>query len=223
MGGRKAMTLPFAGEQRMRYEIPPGGISLTGYIVRRLHKTALLDDMVQALPNDPALALAHFGIYCAAAATSWGPAYYQPGFDRPGTARSERDPDTGAQVTVRQLVRDPHYNFAFEITLPDGGTIRGSESITGTTVGVQGLGMPAPSSFEYHSADGSYQAQAVGIITSELAPRLFQMWQVRGYGRLQLSDSHGSRGALELTRQGTITARVTRADGKTLTASCQIA
>lgn len=220
------LTLPaiaFAGMERMQYETPRGGISITGYIARRLHKTALLDDIETALSRRPALALMQFAIYAAAAATSWGPALYQPRFDRPGAEVAEADPDTGAQVTVRCLATEPHYTFEFDVLLPGGGRISGQEAITGTTVSLTGLGMPAPSRFRYQSADAVYEAEAIGTITSELAPHLFGPWHIRGYGALQLTDTLGQQGVLSLDRQGQASVVVRELEGQTCRASCRLA
>jgi hypothetical protein len=224
MNAELELTLPthtFTGLERMRYETPDGGITLTGYIVRRLHKTALLDGISAHTAEQPALALLQFGIYVLAAATSWGPALYQPDFGRPGAVVSEADPDTGVVVTVQFVSSSPHYTFHFEARLPDGSLIEGRESITGTTVGLSGLGMPAPSTFTYSSPDG-YEASAVGTINSELAPRLFQSWQIRGYGSLQLSDNRGSSGRADLNRAGLIAVEATTPDGKHLHSRYQL-
>ncbi|MBL8162241.1 MAG: hypothetical protein JNJ61_09675 [Anaerolineae bacterium] len=224
MNAELELTLPtrtFTGLERMRYETPSGGITLTGYIVRRLHKTALLEGITANGKQQPALALLQFGIYALAAATSWGPALYQPDFGRPGAVVSEADPDTGALVTAQFISSSPHYTFHFEVRLPDGGLIEGRESITGTTVGLSGLGMPAPSTFTYSSPDG-YEASAVGTINSELAPRLFQSWQIRGYGSLQLGDNQGSTGRADLNRSGLIAVEATTPDGTRLRSRYQM-
>lgn len=200
-------ALPLTGKRRMAYETPPQGITLTGYIARRMHKTRLLEDMVSLVREDPLEALVRFGMYAAAAGTSYGPALYQPRFDGPGAVVSEQDPDTGARITVQQNARSPHYSFSYEVNLPDGSRITGEEQILGTTVGLRGLGMPAPSAFRFDSADGAYQAFASGTIHSELAPGLGR-WRVRGYADLQLEDSSGNRGALSLDRKGRLKVKI---------------
>lgn len=203
---------PLTGSRRMHYETPPQGISLTGYIARRMHKTRLLAGLSAAIHTDAAGALARFGAYAAAAGTSFGPAMYQPRFDGPGSSVVESDPETGAVVTVQQLARSPHYSFSVEVQLPDGGQVKGEEQILGTTVGLRGLGMPAPSTFVYTSADGSYQASAAGTIHSELVPGLGR-WRVRGHADLQLQDNQGNRGELVLDRKGQIRIEVRSDDG----------
>ena len=195
----RANNLPLIGAQRMGYETPPQGITLTGYINRRMHKTRLLSDIETLVETNPAGALGAFGFYAIAAATSWGPAMYQPTFDRPGSEVVEKDPETGAIITVRQLPRSPHYTFTYQVELPGGGSVTGREAITGTTVGFTGLGMPAPSLFNFYSANGIYEAEATGTINSELAPRIGR-WQVRGYGELILEDNLGNQGVLSLKR-----------------------
>ena len=205
-------VLPFTGVERMNYETPPQGITLTGYIVRRMHKTRLLAEMADLVAESPAQALAQFGVYAAAAGTSYGPAMYQPRFDRPGAEVTETDPETGAVVTVHQGKREPHYAFTYEVRLPDGSRIAGEEKILGTTVGLRGLGMPAPSQFEYQHAQDGYRAAANGVINSELAPGLGR-WRVRGYADLQLEDNRGNRGSISLDRKGRIEIEITSEDG----------
>jgi hypothetical protein len=196
----------FTGSQRMRYETPPGGITLTGYLARRLQKTALLRDIEVDIRQNPVLALIKFGFYAAASATSYGPVNYQPRFERPGASYVEQDPDTGAEIAVNYAHRSPHYTFTFEVRLPDGGLIKGTESITGTTIGLKGVGMPAPSRFDYWSADRGYAASATGIITSELVLRPLRATQVRGYGELRLTDLRGSSGEVTVDREAVLRA-----------------
>lgn len=197
----------------MDYETPPGGVSLTSYIARRMHKTRLLMEMnTLSIPEK----LAQFAIYAAAAATSWGPARYQPRFDRPGTIIEQPDPETGALIHVEQLERNPHFQFNFKVEMPDGAQVKGQETILGTTVGLRGLGMPAPSFYEYVSADEHYHAIAQGIINSELVPGfLFTSTKVRGYGDLDVSDNQNHSGKLKLTRQAQMIVQITT-EGKTV-------
>ncbi|NWF68850.1 MAG: hypothetical protein HXY40_07180 [Chloroflexi bacterium] len=199
-------TASFSGRARMHYETPPQGITITGYIVRRLHKTSLLESIRDLLGKDYSAALAQFAAYAAAASSSYGPALYQPQFDRPGSKISEADPDTGALVTVQQLARQPHIAFEYRVQMPNGDLVSGRESILGTTVGLHGLGMPAPSLFEFQSAQCGYTAHAAGTICSELAPNWanFGATQVRAHGTLELSDNMGHSGSLKLDRKGHI-------------------
>ena len=213
--------LPLAGLSRMKYETPPQGISITAYIVRRMHKTRLLKDIEDLAIDDTQLALSRVGVYAAAAGTSWGPALYQPRFDSPGTTISEADPETGALITVKQIEGIQNYAFVYEVQLPDGGRLVGNEKILGTTVGFRGLGMPAPSRFEFTNANGTYQATATGIIHSELAPGLGQ-WKVRGYGDLQLEDNQGNRGFLQLDRDGKISIQIQSETGEKYSQTIQL-
>jgi hypothetical protein len=204
--------MPMTGKTRMYYETPPKGITITGYIVRRMHKTRLLNSMTDLFENSPPKALAQFGIYAVAAGTSYGPALYQPRFDQPGSVVSETDPETGAIVTVKQEARSPHYSFSYRVEMKNGNRITGSEQILGTRVGLRGLGMPAPSNFLFESSTG-YKATATGLISSELAPGLGR-WRVRGYAELTIEDNLGNQGQITLDRKGRLKIVVNSPDGK---------
>jgi hypothetical protein len=186
-----------------RYELPPEGTSLLGYIVRRMHKTAWLVPVPKLLSQgQSAKALEHIAIYTAASSTSYGRAYYQPTFNETGDIVSEPDPATGAIVTARLDSRSPHYHISYDIVMPNGDTFQGNEEITGTTVGLRGLGMPAPSRFTFTSGD--YMAEMIGIITSELALSLVGRTRIRAYGSLNFTDNLGNAGRLELKRDGSL-------------------
>lgn len=186
-----------------RYELPPEGISLLGYVVRRMHKTEWLAKVPTALAaGQAAKALESAAVYAAVSSTSFGRAYYQPQFNRTGESVSEADPHTGALVTAKLESSSPHYHISYEALMPNRDLFRGSETITGTTVGWHGLGMPAPSKFTFTS-DG-YTAEFTGIITSELALSLFGNTRIRAYGYLDLKDSDGNTGRLDLSRSGDI-------------------
>lgn len=190
-----------------RYELPPEGITLLGYIVRRMHKTEWLVKASAAITEGkPKQALEFTAVYAAASSTSFGRAYYQPRFNRVDETVSEADPTTGASVTARLESDTPHYHITYEAVLPNGDTFRGSERITGTTVGFRGLGMPAPSRFTFTS--GVYTAEFQGVITSELALSLFGSTRIRAYGSLTIQDNRGNAGRLELKRAGDITIRI---------------
>ncbi len=185
----------------VRYELPPEGITLLGYIVRRMHKTAWLAPIPEMLAQgQSAKALEYVAIYTAASSTSYGRAYYQPNFNATGDIVSEPDPATGANVTARLDSRSPHYHISYEVAMPNGDTFKGSEEITGTTVGLRGLGMPAPSRFTFTS--GKYNAELTGIITSELALSLLSRTRIRAYGSLNFKDNLSNAGYLELSRDG---------------------
>lgn len=196
-----------------RYELPPKGITLLGYIVRRMHKTVWLATVPELLAQGrSAKALEHIAIYTTTASTSYGRAYYQPTFDATGDSVSEPDPATGAIITARLDSRSPHYYISYEAIMPNGDTFQGKEEITGTTIGLRGLGMPAPSRFTFTS--GEYAVELSGIITSELALSLIGRTRIRAYGSLNFKDNLGNAGRLELNRDGdltlTINGQVTR-------------
>jgi hypothetical protein len=194
-------------QETTRYELPPEGISLLGYVVRRMHKTEWLANVPAALAaGQSARALEYTAVYAAASSTSFGRAYYQPSFNRAGDVISETDPATGAVVTARLESVSPHYHITYEALLPNRDLFRGSETITGTTVGLRGLGMPAPSKFTFTS--GSYSAELTGVITSELVLSLVGRTRIRGYGFLNLQDSASNTGRLDLSRSGDIAIRI---------------
>jgi hypothetical protein len=196
-----------------RYELPPEGTSLLGYIVRRMHKTAWLAPVTEILSQGKsAKALEHIAIYAALSSTSYGRAHYQPSFDATGDSVSEPDPVTGAQVTARLDSRSPHYHISYDVIMPNGDTFEGSEEITGTTFGLRGLGMPAPSRFTFTS--NGYNADLTGIITSELALSLFGNTRIRAYGSLNFKDNLDNTGRLELNRDGSLTIIVNEIETK---------
>lgn len=205
------MTIePLFTTKRMEYETPRGGISLGGYVARRLHKTILLAPVAEWIQQDSAQALAQIGLYAIAGSTSFGPAMYQPDGNRPGDVVETRDPETNARVRVEY---EGDVTFSYRVELDGLGALWGREQILGTTVGLRGLGMPAPSTFEFASADGSYTAALKGMITSELAPGIGR-WRVRGYGELQLKDNQGNQGTLKLDRAGNVEIVITTVNGK---------
>ncbi|MBN1450184.1 MAG: hypothetical protein JW963_04140 [Anaerolineales bacterium] len=187
----------------VRYELPPEGITLLGYIVRRMHKTVWLTPVPELLARGhSAKALENIAIYTATSSTSYGRAYYQPNFNATGDIVSEPDPATGANVTARLDSRSPHYHISYNVGMSNGDAFQGKEEITGTTVGLRGLGMPAPSRFTFMS--GEYMAELTGIITSELALSLLSRTRIRAYGSLNFKDNLGNAGRLELNRDGTL-------------------
>jgi len=197
-----------------RYELPPEGITLLGYVVRRMHKTAWLlpvDSLLAA--SQTAEALAQIALYAAAASASFGPAYYQPTFNAVGDTVSEVDPATGALVTAKLEARSPHYRLSYSAELPEGSRFAGEEEITGTTVSLNGLGMPAPSRFNFTTGTGEYTAQIVGTFVSELLPRWPITSRIRAHGNLDLRDSAQNRGTLQLRRSGDVRVELTAATG----------
>lgn len=188
---------------RTRYELPTSGISLLGYIVRRMHKTQWLISVPGLIASDKTdEALARIAVYAVAASTSFGKAYYQPRFNAVGEEITEPDPDTGAVIWARLDSSSPTYKISYSATLADGSSFTGSEEITGTTVGLRGLGMPAPSRFHFRSGD--YAAELSGILTSELALSLVGNTRIRAYGFLNFSDNAGNTGKLNIDRGSNI-------------------
>ena len=182
-----------------RYELPPAGITLLGYVVRRMHKTRWLmpiPDLIAEKKTEQALA--HVAMYSVTSSTSFGRAYYQPQFNSTGAEVSEPDPLTGAIVTAKLISTSPHYLITYTATMPNGDVFSGSEEITGTTVGLRGLGMPAPSKFNFTS--GAYTAELTGILTSELALSFIGRTRIRAYGFLNFSDSAANTGKLNIDR-----------------------
>lgn len=182
-----------------RYELPPEGITLLGYVVRRMHKTALLDGIPALLAkNKTGEALACVARYAVASSTSFGPAYYQPRFNAVGDQISEADPATRAIVTAKLESATPHYHITYTAAMPNGDIFSGSEQITGTIVGLRGLGMPAPSKFNFKSSN--YTADLSGLLTSELALSFIGRTRIRAYGFLNFYDNAGNTGKLTLDR-----------------------
>lgn len=190
-----------------RYELPPQGISLLGYIVRRMHKTQWLMPVPMLIAGSHTeAALAHVAMYTVTASTSYGRAYYQPRFNREGETLSEPDPDTGIVVSATLTSSSPTYKISYTVKLPHGSSFTGSEEIQGTTIGLRGLGMPAPSRFSFQSSD--YAVQLSGVLTSELVLSLIGRTRIRAYGFLNFNDNCNNAGTLKVDRQQTIELQV---------------
>jgi hypothetical protein len=182
-----------------RYELPPTGITLLGYVVRRMHKTQWLTSIPALIAeNKTSEALAKVAMYAVTSSTSFGPAYYQPQFNSVGAEVNEADPITGAMVTAKLVSTSPHYFITYTAAMPNGDVFSGSEEITGTTVGLRGLGMPAPSKFNFKS--GEFSADLTGILTSELALSLIGRTRIRAYGFLNFNDNANNSGKLSIDR-----------------------
>jgi hypothetical protein len=194
-----------------RYELPTTGITLLGYVVRRMHKTQLLTsvpELIVAGKTDEALA--QVAMYAVTSSTSFGRAFYQPQFDSVGAEVSEADPQTGAVVKAKLEANSPTYQISYSATMSNGDVFSGREEITGTTVGLRGLGMPAPSKFHFKS--GEYSVELTGVLTSELALSLIGRTRIRAYGFLNFSDNAGNTGKLNLNRSGKIEMKVNNKD-----------
>ncbi len=190
-----------------RYELPSEGNTLLGYVVRRMHKTHYLAEIPALLAEfNMAQALVRIGLYAVASSASFGRAYYQPEFNQTGEIIREADPETGALITAKLESRSPHYMISYSAVMPNGDTFSGREEITGTTIGLRGLGMPAPSKLLFTS--GKYIAEMTGIITSELVLSLIGNTRIRAYGFLNLEDNAGNAGKLQLERNGNILIQV---------------
>jgi hypothetical protein len=186
-----------------RYELPSTGITLLGYVVRRMHKTELLTSVSALLAKKKSSdALAKVAMYAVTSSTSFGRAYYQPQFNSAGAEVSEADPATGAIVTATLVSTSPHYLITYTASMPNGDIFSGSEEITGTTVGLRGLGMPAPSKFYFKS--GNYSAELTGILTSELALSLIGRTRIRAYGFLNFNDNANNTGKIIIDRSKNI-------------------
>ena len=186
-----------------RYELPPAGITLLGYVVRRMHKTKWLTAVPALLAeNKSSDALAQIAMYAVTSSTSFGQAYYQPQFNSVGAEISEADPVTGAVVHAKLVSTSPNYLITYTATMLNGDIFSGSEEITGTTVGLRGLGMPAPSKFNFKS--GSYTAELMGLLTSELALSLIGRTRIRAYGFLNFFDNANNTGKLTVDRSTNI-------------------
>ena len=190
-------------EDTTRYELPTARITLLGYVVRRMHKTHWLIPIPSLIAEGRTDdALAKIAYYAAASSTSFGRAYYQPIFNSPGAEVSEPDPKTGAVVTAKLASTSPHYLISYTAVMPNGDIFSGKEEITGTTVGLRGLGMPAPSIFQFKS--GGYEVELTGILTSELVLSLIGKTRIRAYGFLNFNDNAGNTGKLTLDRNNKI-------------------
>ncbi len=182
-----------------RYELPATGITLLGYVVRRMHKTQWLMSIPALLAeNKSDKALAQIAMYAVTSSTSFGRAYYQPQFNSKGAEISEADPTTNAIVTAKLVSTSPSYFITYTAAMPNGDIFSGSEEITGTTVGLRGLGMPAPSKFNFKS--GEYSAELTGLLTSELALSLIGRTRIRAYGFLNFNDNKNNTGKLSIDR-----------------------
>ncbi len=186
-----------------RYELPATGITLLGYVVRRMHKTQLLTPVPELIASGKtAEALAKIAIYAVTSSTSFGRAFYQPQFDSVGAEVSEADPQTGTTVKAKLEASSPTYRISSSALMPNGDVFSGREEITGTTVGLRGLGMPAPSKFNFVS--GNYSAELTGVLTSELALSLIGHTRIRAYGFLNFNDSTNNSGKLTIDRSNKI-------------------
>ena len=214
---------PFRPSADARADYETDGTTFLQYLARRAAKTIILEPLQQLLTVKrqggpiPAAALVCFAYYAVAASTSYGRGYRQPTFSSERSA-TEKDRETSAVITATSI--GARGDLAAEITAEVAGIGRfvGNERILGTTVGLRGLGMAAPSQFSFETAQGrgttllAWRGEARGTVTTELAPS-FRGTTVRAYGSLALSDDAGSTGTATLNREGEISITVTDRSG----------
>lgn len=146
------------------------------------------------------LAIAH---YTAASSVTFGKLYYEPRRDRPGTIRTENDPQTGAQVTAVLESSSPDICLAYDVNLLSGGFFHGRETNSDASVSLRGWVHTVTCQFQFHHPDPQYTATISGNILREIVPHLAGPWHIRAHGSLELTDSHGHTGRLILQRNGT--------------------
>ena len=211
-----------AGDRRAPYETH--GTSFLLYLARRAAKSRILLPLRELLAvkraggPEYAAALACFAYYAVAGSTTYGKGYRQPDFTRERRVE-ERDRQTGALITVRDAGDERGIAAEIDLSLAGLGQFRGRERILGTTVGLRGLGMAAPSTYtftidETGHRDGlaAWWGEGRGTITTELAPSLGGT-KIRAYGELALAGSDGSRGRATCDREGRFAAEVTGSNG----------
>ena len=214
---------PFRPSADARADYETEGTTFLQYLARRAAKTVILKPLEGLLDTQrnggpiPAAALVCFAYYAVAASTSYGRGYRQPNFSSERSA-TETDRETSSVITARSV--GARGDLAAEITAEVEGIGRfvGNERILGTTVGLRGLGMAAPSQFSFETLHGqgskllAWRGEARGTVTTELAPSL-RGTTVRAYGSLSLSDDAGSTGTASLNREGAVSITVTDRSG----------
>ena len=214
---------PFRPSADARADYETDGTTFLQYLARRAAKTVILKPLEGLLAVKrsggplPAAALVCFAYYAVAASTSYGRGYRQPAFSNERSA-IEKDRETSSVITARSV--GARGDLAAEITAEVEGVGRfvGNERILGTTVGLRGLGMAAPSQFSFETTHErgapllAWRGEARGTVTTELAPS-FRGTTVRAYGSLALSDDAGSAGKATLNRDGEISITVTDRSG----------
>ena len=214
---------PFRPSADARADYETDGTTFLQYLARRAAKTVILEPLQQLLAVQrpggpiPAAALVCFAYYAVAASTSYGRGYRQPTFSSERSA-VEQDRERSSVITARSV--GARGDLAAEITAEVAGIGRfiGNERILGTTVGLRGLGMAAPSQFSFETTRGrgatllAWRGEARGTVTTEIAPSL-RGTTVRAYGSLALSDDAGSTGTATLSREGEVSITVTDRSG----------
>ena len=199
----------------VQYELPPEGISLLGYVVRRMHKTQLLEDvstMLAAKQTTQALySVAH---YTAAASVTFGKLYYEPRPDRLGSTHKENDPRTGASVSAMLESIAPNMGLSCAVSLPGGAYFHGREISRDASASLRGWVNPTTCAFHFHHETPAYTAKIKGNITREIVPHVAGPWHMRAHGTLELQDSAGNVGRLILRRDATATVILTSVAGE---------
>lgn len=223
----RIVTPPFSPHGSARAEYETHGTSFMSYLARRAAKTRLLLPLRTLLALDRrggperAGALVCFAYYAAAASTTYGRGYRQPEFDGIREAH-EHDRQTNARIGATDIGVGREIKAEIRATIPHIGSFVAREQVLRTTVGLRGLGMPAPSSFAF-DVDGSgraagltpWRGEAKGIITTELALSLGGT-EIRAHGSLDLRGSDGSTGRATLDRDGSLVVEVRDPHGDTL-------
>ncbi len=194
-----------------RYELPPEGITNLGYIVRRMHKTSTLGKMSETLQGGEFVhALYTIALYAAAAASSFGKLYYEPGADEEGGTITENDPETGAVVSATLIKREDDLNYySHMVQMPDGDRFSGNESSRPSKMSMRGWVFPASVSYQFMSADEAYYAECEGELTREVVPRVIGPWHSRAHGTLTISDNQGNSGHITLNEKAQATVTIT--------------
>lgn len=212
-------TPPFSPHGDARAEYETFGTSFVAYLARRAAKTRALLPLRKLLSlerrggPERAGALVCFAYYAAAASTTYGRGYRQPEFDGAREAH-ERDLQTKARISATDIGAGREIKAEIRATIPQIGSFVAREQVLRTTVGLRGLGMPAPTSLAF-DVDGSgraaglapWRGEARGIITTELALSLGGT-EIRAYGSLDLRGSDGSTGKATLDRDGSLRVEV---------------
>ena len=214
-----------SGDARAPYETH--GTTFLQYLARRAAKCRILAPLGTLLKEERpggaefSGALACFAYYAVAASTTYGSGYRQPEFTDEQIVE-ERDPETGALISAINSGGRREIAAKIRAVVPKIGVYEASERILGTTVGIRGLGMPAPSTFAFEvDAAGrraglaAWRGTARGTVTTELAPSL-RGSRIRAYGALDLHGSDGSRGRAEITREGLVRIQISDPQGGTL-------
>jgi hypothetical protein len=201
-----------------QYELPPEGISLLGYVVRRWHKTELLGQLPQLLAQGgetkQRLALLQVAHYAAASLVTFGSLFYEPVLDAVGSRRMEADPQTGAEVTAVLESIHPAQVCYTEVALPWGGWVHGRETTQHNQVNLHGWIHSVTCDLDFYHPTPHFTSHIRGNLIREIVPRLAGPWHMRAHGTLELQDNAGHVGRLILRRDATATVLITNESGE---------